>query len=64
MMQWDGMSLNTTWKTGIISGFIRDFAIGDFDNDGQDEFVAALVHKEGKFMFIKPKSSIIVYELK
>ncbi len=63
-MQWDGISLNTTWKTGTISGFIRDFVIADFDNDGQDEFIAGLVHKEGKFLFVKPKCSIITYELK
>lgn len=64
ILTWDGVAMKTNWKTGIISGCIRDFAIDDFDNDGNNELVAALVHREGKFIFAKPKSSIIVYELK
>ena len=56
-------SLKTSWKTGILPEFIRDFVIGDFDNDGKDELVAALVHREGKFILSKPKCSFIVLEL-
>ena len=43
---------------------IQDFTVGDFDNDGQDELVAALVIKEGRVAVISDsKSTIIAYEL-
>ncbi len=61
---WDGFGLASQWTSGTISNYIRDFAIGDFDNDGKDEFVAALVLKQGKSVFVKPVSSIIAYEMK
>jgi len=61
---WDGYGLTSQWKSGTISNYIRDFAIGDFDNDGKNEFVAALVLKQGKSVFVKPVSSIIAYEMK
>ncbi|UCH22490.1 MAG: VCBS repeat-containing protein, partial [Deltaproteobacteria bacterium] len=44
---WDGLGLATNWKTHKFSGHIRDFAVADFDNDGQDELVAAVILKEG-----------------
>ncbi|MGW8303435.1 MAG: FG-GAP-like repeat-containing protein [Desulfobacterales bacterium] len=63
-LSWDGLGLNTTWKTRKISGFIRDFAVGDFDNDGKIELVAAVIQDEGNVaLFGKPKSTIIAYEL-
>jgi hypothetical protein len=38
--------------------------VGDFDNDGQDELVAALVTKEGRIALVsEARSSIIGYEL-
>ena len=38
--------------------------MGDFDNDGQDELIAALVLKEGRIALItEAKSTIIGYEL-
>ena len=38
--------------------------MGDFDNDGQDELIAALVLKEGRVAFVsEAKSTIIGYEL-
>ena len=32
---WDGIGLAVLWRTRKLSGYISDFAIGDFDNDGQ-----------------------------
>lgn len=64
ILTWDGLGLASQWKSGIISNYIRDFAIGDFDNDGKDEFVAALVLRESKSFFVKPKSSIIAFDMK
>ncbi len=63
-MIWDGLGLNTRWKTRKISGFIRDYTLGDFDNDGKLELVAAVILSEGSIILIgEPKSTIIAYEL-
>lgn len=63
VLAWDGQVLKAIWKSASQSGFIRDIAIGDFDNDGKKELVAALIYREGKSLFAKPKSTIIAYEL-
>jgi len=61
---WDSVGLAPRWKTRQLSGYIQDFNVGDFDNDGQDELVAALVVKEGRVAFVsEAKSAIIGYEL-
>ena len=61
---WDGLGLGPSWKTRQLSGYIQDFTVGDFDNDGQDELIAALVVKEGRVALLgNPKSTIIGYEL-
>jgi TolB-like protein len=63
-MTWDGLGLQTRWRTRKISGFIRDYTIGDFDNDGKIELVAAVILSEGSIVLItEPKSTIIAYEL-
>ncbi len=64
LLSWDGLGLASKWKTRKISGHIRDFAIGDFDNDGQIELVAVVIIKEGAAVWAKPKSAIIAYDLK
>lgn len=60
---WDGIGLAIHWRTRKLSGYFSDFTIGDFDNDGQDELVAALVIKDGDIITTIPKSRVIVYEL-
>ena len=60
---WDGLGLTTNWKTRKFSGHIRDFAVADFDNDGQDELVAAVILKEGAIVATTPKTAIIAYEV-
>lgn len=62
-LSWDGLGLTTNWATRKISGAIRDLAIGDFDNDGTDELVSAVIIKEGAFVMTEPKSSLIAYDL-
>ncbi len=61
---WDGLGLATKWKTRKFSGHIRDFAVADFDNDGKDEVVAAVILEEGAIVTTKPKTTIIAYEVK
>ena len=61
---WDGLGLQARWKTRKISGFVRDYAVGDFDNDGKLELVAAVILSEGAVILVgEPKSTIIAYEL-
>jgi hypothetical protein len=61
---WDGLGLRPLWKTRTVRGHIQDYTIADFDNDGQDEIVAALVIKEGRVAVItEAKSTIIAYDL-
>jgi TolB-like protein len=62
-LSWDGLGLVLNWKTRTISGHIRDFAIGDFDNDGKDELVAGVIIKEGSIVLTSPKSTIVAYEI-
>ncbi len=60
---WNGLGLTPLWKTRKISGRIQDFAIGDFDGDGRQELVAAIIMSEGRIVGTSPKSSVIAYEL-
>lgn len=56
---WDGLGLQPEWRTRKITGCIRDFVLGDFDNDGQPEMVCALVLDEGRIVTTVPKSTVI-----
>lgn len=61
---WDGIGLGPSWKTRELTGYIQDFNVGDFDNDGREELVAALVIKEGRVALLsEAKSTVIAYEL-
>lgn len=62
-LEWDGLGLALAWRTRKISGFIRDFAVGDFDNDGTLELVLAVVANEGEAVWSAAKSNIIAYDL-
>jgi TolB-like protein len=63
-LSWTGLGLAPDWKTRKITGQIRDFALGDFDNDGTIELVAAVIQKQGAVAFTIPKSVLIAYDLK
>lgn len=56
---WDGLGLQTEWRTRKMTGGIRDFALGDFDNDGELEMVCAVVLDEGRLITTVPKSTLI-----
>jgi hypothetical protein len=60
---WDGFGLKPIWKTRQISGYIRDFAVGNFNNDGQQVLIAALVTSEGTTVLTEAKSCILAYGL-
>jgi TolB-like protein len=59
---WDGLGLAPQWKTRKLSGFIRDFAVGDFNNDGKKELLCAVVLDEGAIPTTTPKSTLIALE--
>ena len=46
-----------------MSGFIRDLQVADFDGDGREELIFALITKSGSIMLTTPKSTLIAYEL-
>ena len=60
---WDAFGLKPIWKTRQISGYIRDYAVGDFNNNGQQVLIAALVTSEGTTVLTKAESRIIAYGL-
>jgi len=60
---WDEIGLAVYWRTRKLTGYFSDFAMGDFDNDGNDELVAALVMKTGTVVLTDAKSKVIAYEL-
>ena len=61
-LSWDGLGLAKNWHTRKASGYFSDYAIGDIDNDGELELVAAVVSKR-ESVGQKAKSSIISYDL-
>jgi TolB-like protein len=61
---WDGIGLAVRWKTRKLTGYLSDFGIGDFYNDGKVELVTTLVINTGAVVLTEPKSALIVYELK
>ena len=60
---WEAVSLGTDWSTRKMSRFISDIQIADFDNDGRDELLAALIIKAGEIILTSAKSTLVAYEL-
>lgn len=61
-LSWDGLGLAKNWHTRKVSGYICDYAIGDINNDGELELVAAIVSKRD-VIGQKAKSTVITYDL-
>jgi len=61
--EWDGIGLAPAWSTRNMSGFVRDVQVADFDDDGRQELVIALVTESGSIVLTTPKSTLIAYEL-
>ena len=62
---WDGHGggMSNYWKTHQIDAYISDFIIADFDHDGKDELIAAVIPKQGLVILTSPESKLIAYEL-
>ena len=61
-LAYDDIGIQLKWKTREVSGYISDYAIGDFDNDGQNDLVFASVTKR-KSVLGKGLSAIIFCSL-
>lgn len=63
LKEWDGLTLASQWKTQELPGRSSDFVVGDFDNDGADELLVAVVAKEGAVLFTDAVSNLIAFDL-
>lgn len=60
---WDGLGLTPAWQTRQLNGRVQDLLVADFDNDGIDELLAAVVSKEGAVIFTDAQSALIAFDL-
>jgi hypothetical protein len=62
-LAWDGLGLTPVWQTRQLSGRIQDIVVADFNNDGRDNILAAVVSKEGSLILTDAQSSLIAFEI-
>ncbi|MEW6673232.1 MAG: VCBS repeat-containing protein [Thermodesulfobacteriota bacterium] len=60
---WDTLGLYPKWKTRTVSGYISDYAVADFDNDGSPELVFS-VDPDPDPLLKQPKSYLVSWKLK
>ncbi|MBI5181924.1 MAG: hypothetical protein HZA06_03305, partial [Nitrospirae bacterium] len=66
IFHWDGINLNEVWKIKKVAGFIEDYSISDFTNEGFDRLllVASPLLSVSKIEeLFKTKSDFIIYYL-
>ena len=61
-LAWDGMMLAENWRTKEIPGYVADYQVRDFDNDGEVELVVAMV-SQFKPLRRSMDSHILFFEL-
>jgi len=59
---WDTLGLYSKWKTREISGYIADFLVADFDNDGSLELIFAVDTDMNPFASAKAKSYLVSWK--
>jgi hypothetical protein len=59
---WDGMALAENWRTRAIPGYIADYQVEDFDNDGQRELVVGVV-SQSQLLQRSGDSHVLFFEL-
>ncbi|MGM0540342.1 MAG: hypothetical protein ACQERT_14225 [Thermodesulfobacteriota bacterium] len=62
-LSWDGLGLNTVWKTRTIQGTVADYGIADLKNDGQDDLYVCVNTHPGALGTGKRKTMILTYDL-
>jgi TolB-like protein len=61
---WDGIGLASAWSTRELSGRVQDFLVADFNNDGVQNLLVAIVTKEGATIFTDAQSALVAFDLK
>ncbi len=61
-LAWDNVGLVPQWRTRKFSGYIGDYNIGDFDNDGSNELVFAVVKRVGDPVTGEVKSYLVSWD--
>jgi TolB-like protein len=61
-LAWDNVGLAAQWRTRKFAGYISDYNMGDFDNDGRDELVFAVVKKTGDPITGQYKSYLVSWD--
>jgi TolB-like protein len=59
---WDGVMLAENWRTKEIPGYIADYQVEDYDNDGERELVVAMVPQTDLLQQAK-SSHLLFFEL-
>lgn len=59
---WDGTMLQESWHSRPLSGYLADFAIADYDNDGKEDLVCFYTFVKSGFLN-KGRSTLISYKL-
>ncbi len=59
---WDNVGLAGAWRTRKFSGYISDYNLGDFDNDGRNELVFAVVKRVGDPVTGEKKSYLVSWD--
>lgn len=63
-LAWDQLGLYTKWKTRKVSGYISDYTVADFDNDGRPELVFSVDTNLDPFSSKSIKSYLVSWKLK
>jgi hypothetical protein len=63
-LDWDEVGLTEKYTTRKMTGPIVGYKVADLDNDGLDELVIASLTKEAIAVVQKPRSKLVVYDLK
>lgn len=61
-LQWDGITLQESWRTVSQSGYLADFDLADTDSDGDDELVTVVQFKDDNLLQ-EGRSALVIYEL-
>jgi hypothetical protein len=61
-LAWDNVGLAGLWRTRKFAGYISDYNLGDFDNDGRDELVFAVIKRTGDPVTGQEKSYLVSWD--
>ncbi len=59
---WDNVGLAGIWRTRKFAGYISDYNLGDFDNDGRNELVFAVIKRVGDPVTGEQKSYLVSWD--